>query len=465
MIKCAFFFDGVIGRPSKFFEFSKKAFAEEEIELICVARYKFELFKKEYSDIKGYFLYDHFTDINEEDIPKLEKKISIPFNTIRMMSKVAALRFPNMKKLPDNKYFANCVKSWIEFFEKEKPDFFLTGLIDEYPGTIGLEVAKSLRIPVIILVSGRLSNSFVLLDENYALIQYRQLTKEEILECYEKAKSMILGERIANEKMGEIVRRGYNFFSIFTIFRLARSFFRNFKSYYILLPAEDRKLWYSSFELIVRQTKYFIRSLLSRLFFSYEPKKDEKYMFFPLHYTEDASITVRAPIIDQFKLIEEISKTIPCDTVLYVKPHPHWKCSDVPLRRAWRLRKLPNVKLLKVESDTKELIKNSECVIIINSSTGFEALAIGKKVVSFGKDYPEDIIPRFKSFEDMYNVGNIKFDEEKAKNFVGTYYAHAIFPQVPYHIVSDFTEYEDVRKIAREIKNAYLFLKSNNNKK
>jgi len=124
MIKCAFFFSDFIGRPSKSFEFLKKAFAEEEIKLICVARYKFEIFKKEYSDTDGYFLYDHFTDVDGEEIAKLEKQISIPFSTIRMMNKVATIRFPNMKNLPDDRYFANCVKSWIEFFDKEKPDFF-----------------------------------------------------------------------------------------------------------------------------------------------------------------------------------------------------------------------------------------------------------------------------------------------------------------------------------------------------
>jgi len=266
--------------------------------------------------------------------------------------------------------------------------------------------------------------------------------------------------------MVTIAKRDRNLLSIFTIARLVSAFFRNFRSYYILLPKEDRKLWYSTFELIVRQIKYFFRSSISKLFFSYEPKKGEKYILFPLHYTDDASITVRAPTINQFNLIEEISKTLPCDTVLYVKPHPHWKCSDIKLSCMRRLKKLPNVRLLRVESDTKELIKNSECVLIINSTTGFEAMALGKKVVSFGKDYPEDVVPRIKSFEDMYNTDNIKFDEKKSKIFVGQYYAHTIFQQLPYYISSEgFTEYEDVRKIAREIKNAYLFLKSTCNKK
>jgi hypothetical protein len=44
--------------------------------------------------------------------------------------------------------------------------------------------------------------------------------------------------------------------------------------------------------------------------------------------------------------IEKIAMSLPVNTKLYIKPHPHWKNAEVNINEAIKIAKIKNVKFL-----------------------------------------------------------------------------------------------------------------------
>jgi capsule polysaccharide export protein KpsC/LpsZ len=97
---------------------------------------------------------------------------------------------------------------------------------------------------------------------------------------------------------------------------------------------------------------------------------------------------------------------------------------------------LPNVRMISPDVSTIDLINGSKGVFIINSTPGYEALVLGKPVVTFGHDLlfagKEPVV----TVHDMSKLpgvvmklakGGMKPDEKKAKELVARYYKHLIF--------------------------------------
>jgi len=459
MVNCSFYYSDFKGTPSKGAEFIVKTLPRDW-KMNMVFRYKFKFLNDDtkYSNWTPFFLYDNFTDLTEEDMTSAEKKINTAFNTIRVMNKVAFLRYPRTNNLPSDEYLANLVNSWVKFFIERKIDLFITTLIDETPGYVGLEVARALKIPTIILCGSKFSDSYILCDAYYQPIFYKKMSKKDMEESYKKAVDLTKGTSILNKDFSKVAKKMFSI-TAGSMPTLIGGFFSNFKAFYFEIPKQDRNIWYSTGELVRRQIKYFLRSMIANRYFSEDPDYSENYMLFPLHFIDDASITVRAPFIDQFNLIEDISRTLRQDVVLYVKPHPHWRCMDIPLDVMRKLRRLPNVKLLKYSTNTKELIKHSNSVVVINSTVGFEALVYDKPVFTFGDDYPDNVAPHIDSMEQMLDLEKMKVNQKSVKEFITKHYFHTIFQKNPYYLTLDFENEDDVRAIVSEIEKAYSFVR------
>lgn len=109
---------------------------------------------------------------------------------------------------------------------------------------------------------------------------------------------------------------------------------------------------------------------------------NEKYIYFPMHVQGDAQLVVRAPqYLNQVALIEYIAKCIPINYKLYVKAHPN-AIGAMSIKDILKLKKLSNVKILKPSINGHDIIKNSSAIIVINSSSGLEALFYYKPVIT-----------------------------------------------------------------------------------
>jgi CDP-glycerol glycerophosphotransferase (TagB/SpsB family) len=132
------------------------------------------------------------------------------------------------------------------------------------------------------------------------------------------------------------------------------------------------------------------RKHLMKIFY-YEPRPDEKFIFFPLHYIDDAQIVIRAPeYYNQFSLLEILANSLPYGYKLYVKEHPSL-IGAFPFSEIRRLlRKCPNVRMINPLFHPHKLIRWAQAVCTINSTTGFEAMLFKKPLLVFGKTYYRD---------------------------------------------------------------------------
>lgn len=123
-----------------------------------------------------------------------------------------------------------------------------------------------------------------------------------------------------------------------------------------------------------------------------EPDFAKKFVYVPLHYQPECSTSPMGGVfVDQILMIEILSASIPSDWLIFVKEHPvQWFIRGLNFfssrYRGYykRISKLKNVKLVPIEADNYDLIRNSRAVATVIGSAGFEAVLRGKPVIIFG---------------------------------------------------------------------------------
>ena len=150
--------------------------------------------------------------------------------------------------------------------------------------------------------------------------------------------------------------------------------------------------------------------------------KDKKFFYFPLQSEPESIVLIKSPFYsDTITLVENIAKSIPIDSVLYVKEHPiqklkSWRSVDV----YQKIIDMPNVKLIHPSVNSQELISKSQAVLCVSGATGFEALFYKKPVILFSNEYYDvhSMIYKVKKFTEIstmikYAIQNIKFDNDE----------------------------------------------------
>jgi len=150
--------------------------------------------------------------------------------------------------------------------------------------------------------------------------------------------------------------------------------------------------------------------------------EDNNFILFPMQSEPEAKVlTISSNYSNQIILIENIAKSIPINTVLYVKEHPIQKV------KSWRsiedykkIISIPNVKLIHPNVSIGKLISKSKGVILISGGTGFEALFYKKPVILFSDEIYEELsmVTKISSFHELHNdinnaINNYKFNNNE----------------------------------------------------
>lgn len=162
-----------------------------------------------------------------------------------------------------------------------------------------------------------------------------------------------------------------------------------------------------------------------------EPDFNDKYYLFALHYMQDAQISYREPMLDQFELIKNIARAMPAGHYLYVKPHPHFFGSDVSFKDLKSLKLYSNIKIINPSAPPQKLIRNAKCVVTVNSATGFEAIIVGVPVITIGHDFycRDDLCHVVRDINDLPAalMAPSKVSRKTAEDFVRAAYASTIW--------------------------------------
>jgi hypothetical protein len=111
-------------------------------------------------------------------------------------------------------------------------------------------------------------------------------------------------------------------------------------------------------------------------------------VFYPLHYANDSQVTIRGEAYrNQFAVVEHIAASLPFGYDLLVKPHPAF-AGQIPIGTLRGIQKrLANVRLLHPSIHAHEVLRRTQALVTINSTTGFEALMFGVPVVTLGQSF------------------------------------------------------------------------------
>jgi hypothetical protein len=117
------------------------------------------------------------------------------------------------------------------------------------------------------------------------------------------------------------------------------------------------------------------------------PRSGEKYLIYPLHYHPESSTSVLSPeFVDEDVVIKNLAFNLPDGIKLYIKDHPN-AAGFKKLSYYKKLYSLPNVRLIHYKHSTENLLENSEGVVTLTSTMGFEALLHEKPVYCLGEAF------------------------------------------------------------------------------
>ncbi len=133
----------------------------------------------------------------------------------------------------------------------------------------------------------------------------------------------------------------------------------------------------------MRKEKQLFWKYITRHFFAYEEVEDsDKIVYFPTYSGLETSYLVHVPqwARREPELIIQIARALPAGYILYVKEHPH-NPGDLNLLELRQIAKEQNVKVVKPWVSSQYLIQQSELVVTIEGTAGWEAFLSKKPVL------------------------------------------------------------------------------------
>lgn len=190
-------------------------------------------------------------------------------------------------------------------------------------------------------------------------------------------------------------------FFLLPLFRIIRSFSSKFNNPYAYM-------YYHSHRNITNPIFFYIRYLRSRKYYN-EADYDENYVYLPLHYQPEASTIVCAQKYEkQIFFVDSLAKSLPADTVLYVKEH-YAILGHRDIQFYKELKKFPNVILIDPWESSRKLIENAQAIATLTGTAGWEAMLL-RKPVFIGGNIFFDNAPGMIKINDIYDnyLNNIK---------------------------------------------------------
>jgi len=283
--------------------------------------------------------------------------------------------------------------------------FFITGVAYLY-NLVMVEVARKNNLVCYSLYGTRQKESRFTLSEGYGgkwdlvdKIYAENLENKEKIDYSAEANEVIdFRIKFSSPDYMASARQTGGISSVFV-----REFFHRLKNWYFKnwSKKEDyitqHPLWYAK-----RNLKRIINGKYLKFVFKFDSVNyDDKYYIYPLHLQPEASTLVLGPdYVNQLETIKAISRRLPLGEYLYVKEHP--AAYGMHSHKMYQeIQQLFNVKLIAPGEDTKRVINNSQGVIVISGTMGWEAFLAGKPALVLGDVF-------YDQFPGVYKISNIE---------------------------------------------------------
>ncbi len=106
-----------------------------------------------------------------------------------------------------------------------------------------------------------------------------------------------------------------------------------------------------------------------------------KYIYFPMHLVPESGVMNHKKFMDELFHIQILSKVLPIDYKIVVKPNPYAfqnYMNQFPFERYYKISRIPNVIMVGPDVESHFLIKHSKAVVTVSGSSSLEALFFNK---------------------------------------------------------------------------------------
>ena len=332
------------------------------------------------------YLREHWPEFTGEKLVELEKK----YDCAPIWKYIYTDRFLINR---DYDYVVHVAAGLFSFFEdlfsRNPIDFYYSEAVATLQGYAAYIVGKKLGAKYITQMAARSewdeTYLFCMTDElqhianfnsDYRSVQYSETEyrrAEALLSDFESRDVRPASEEGVKERTCPKLRLGY---LKLPLLALANKFRRRYNDPYSYM-------YYKSYRATSAIQAYF-RYQRARKY--YHPADySRKFVYFPLHYQPEASTLVCAPKYEkQAFFIDSWAKSLPADTMLYVKEH-YAGLGSRDLQFYRDLQKYPNVALIDPWESSRKLIEGSIAVTTLTGTPGWEAMLLRKPVFLGGR--------------------------------------------------------------------------------
>lgn len=359
------------------FKTAKNLAEKHEVIVLSSVREKPSLdFKHEH-----YFLFEDarfktMPSLSTPEIHSAQRDLGVPFKTV-----FDAFPFHGEYTPKSEEFIAKMVLFWRHFIRTHKITHYV-GTLESMPANlVGVQMLKNAQVNMRYISVSRLGGGAIILDENFMPV-LKDFSDKEIGDAYDTVKKNIGGKPV-KMKLAKI----HNPFK----FPDVRKHLSEAYDYYFKFTDYERMNSHSILNLMELKVRRMARSVINAHYCYQKPLKlDEKYYLFPLYYPYESYNSFVNYFYPQFLLIEHIARALPTGYTLLVKPHPHYKLSEIETTQAQRLAQIPNVRLLPLNTTPLDvLVASSQGVITVSATTGINAFLMDKPVIVFGHPFYE----------------------------------------------------------------------------
>ena len=288
------------------------------------------------------------------------------------------------------------IKKIILIFKTHNIEFIYSGGRSNFIRNIILQISKKKKLSFY-GPSFRFGVTFL---DNYSKRDLVKILKRKNIKENKSALRFFLSKFKSNKKF--ILKNNYTlnlFFKDLLYFLLKQfNFINDYRAERSLRINKSKKNYY--FVKSVFFTNYFlIRNTFRKLklqFFLNKKNNDvlkylktNKFIFYPMHFLPEGGVFDHKELFDEFYLVQKISKNLPVDIKIIVKPHPDIfkKGTEImPLDYYRAFFKIPNVQMVLPSVNSHYLIKKSIGVISVSSSVALEAIIFKKNSLNIAEN-------------------------------------------------------------------------------
>lgn len=305
-------------------------------------------------------------------------------------------------------------KFFYDFLNRVKPDFILMQKTGENLANFLLyNIAKSMNIKTLMMVETRLSNSFVISDN---------LLLSNLKNDFNKIKNL---------PSHNVKEYGPDFIQKRTLYKDLKSylqiefgkatFIQKLTRYSKRINTNPEPIFYNKGKTKLKMLSWrwneFFQSRKRQNFLEKHTLRhipDKKFIYFPLPVQPESQSYAWDPFhVNTISIIENIAKSIPSNYLLFVKEHPGQKAKNWRSIEIYKkIIALPNVRLFHHNVNNYKMISKSNLVMLINNSSGLEALFYKKPVIVFGDVFYDvtSMVKKVEKIEDLpFLINNCLF--------------------------------------------------------